>query len=260
VIHQPRRRSLAIARLAIALACFFAIIRCADLPTDPNEIFSLTLDPLPFPAVVEGDSLRDSLGVASPVHARAYNVDGDELTSAPVVYVSLDTTVTIDPSLGYLLGTGAPKSQARILAQAGSLQTPLQTLTVTTSPDIVVATDTAWTLQYSFTDSTVTSDPLSVKLYHGAVHADSVVAAWLVSFRIVYPADTAFAHTVLSPGNVSILDTTGTDGVAGRSVQIRTALLPSPDDSVIVEAMVRYRGQPIQGAPARLVLRIKPRS
>jgi hypothetical protein len=258
VIGTRARSSLV--RGVASIAILAAIIHCTDLPTDPNEVFSLTFDPLPFPSVVQGDSLRDSMGVAVPVHARAFNVDGDEVTSAAVLYSTLDTTVTIDQTLGWLVGTGARKSQARLLAQAGSLQTPSQTITVTSSPTTVVAGDTAWTLQYAFTDSTATSEPLSVKLYHGAVHADSTVAGWLVSFRIVYPADTAFAHTVSTPGTVSLVDTTGADGVAGRSVQIRTALLPAAEDSVIVEAMVKYLGQPVQGAPARRVLRIKPKS
>ncbi|HEY5491467.1 MAG TPA: hypothetical protein VIK25_09800, partial [Gemmatimonadaceae bacterium] len=50
---------------------------CTNVGTAPNAIVSLAFDTLPYPSVVAGDTLRDSLGRAAPLHALAYNADGN---------------------------------------------------------------------------------------------------------------------------------------------------------------------------------------
>ena len=86
---------------------------------------------------------------------------------------------------------------------------------------------------------------------------DSVVSSYLVSFRIVSPADTLLFRLVDERGVRSSLDTTDASGIATRRIRLDVARLTSLTDSVIVQASVKYRGTNVRGSPARLVLKVK---
>ena len=58
---------------------------------------------------------------------------------------------------------------------------------------------------------------------------------------------------------VTSLDTTASDGTAGRRLRVRSLLLPTKPDSFVVIATVRYRGAPVRGSPVRFVIRTQPR-
>jgi len=60
-------------------------------------------------------------------------------------------------------------------------------------------------------------------------------------------------------GTQSSLDTTDTGGVGARRIRIDLRRLTTLTDSVIVQALVKYRGVDVRGSPARLVLRVKPK-
>jgi hypothetical protein len=255
------RRSTPLRRVARLVAAVMLAYACTRLPSDPTEIFSLTFEPLPSPSVVSGDSLRDTLGVATPVMAHAYNSDGDELDPGTVRFLVADTGMAVDSVTGHLVAGPGRKYSVRLHAYAGSLQSPSQTIFVTSRPDIVVATDTAWLLEYALGDTLAVSPELGVKLYHGEVHPDSAVQAYLVSFQIVSPVDTGSLWLTNVSRQRSHVDTTGADGAAQRNVAVRTeAILANAIDSIVVEAMVRYKGAPVSGSPVRLLLRVKPRS
>jgi hypothetical protein len=87
----------------------------------------------------------------------------------------------------------------------------------------------------------------------------TAVASYLVSFRIVSPADTTLARLVTEAGARSSIDTTDASGFAGRRIKLDVTKLTALTDSVIVQATVKYRGQNIRGSPARLVLKVKPK-
>ena len=70
------RRALALALLGSAA--------CSDLTSTPGGPQSLSIDSLPFPAVVVGDTLRDTLGVAAPVTAKVYDGANRVIAGAPV--------------------------------------------------------------------------------------------------------------------------------------------------------------------------------
>ena len=88
---------------------------------------------------------------------------------------------------------------------------------------------------------------------------DSSVGSWLVSFRIVSPTDTAVVKLVGDNGTRSSLDTTNAAGIAGRKIKLDVTKLTNLNDSVIVQAFVKYRGVNVRGSPARLVLKVKPK-
>ena len=67
----PARRI--VAPLAVVLAAVAG--SCTEIGTNPATVTALEFDSLPYPAVVTGDTLRDSLGNAAPLSATAFNVN-----------------------------------------------------------------------------------------------------------------------------------------------------------------------------------------
>jgi hypothetical protein len=65
------------------------------------------------------------------------------------------------------------------------------------------------------------------------------------------------ARLVNDAGVSSKLDTTDATGDASRKIKLNPARLTAVNDSIIVNATVRYKGQ-IRGSPVRLVLKVKP--
>lgn len=239
-----------------------SVTACSDINTDPHSVASIALDTIPFPAVVAHDTLRDSLGVARPLHATAYNPAGDALTGVPITYLAADSGVTVDSVTGVVVADTARVTPVRIIAEAGGLQTMADTIYVVPAPDSVAAVNPQDTLAYSLSDSTLNvSTGLTVKVMHrNGTPSPLPVRGWIVSYTIVAPADTLLAQLVGDNGRAARIDTTAVDGTASRQIRIRPGRLSATTDSVIVNAMIRYRGAPIVGAPLRFVLQVKPRS
>lgn len=249
--------------LVAATAVTIAIVTaCSDINTDPHSVASIALDTIPFPAVVAHDTLRDSLGIARPLHATAFNPQGDRLTGVAITYLVADSGAKVGPTTGIVVGDTARATPVRIVAEAGGLQTMPDTIFVVPAPDSVVAVNPADTLTYSLRDSTLNiSTALTVKVLHrNGVATATPVRGWLVSYSIVSPSDTLVAQLVGDNGRTAHVDTTAADGTAGRRVRIRPGQLAAANDSVIVNAMIRVRGAPITGAPLRFVLQVKPGS
>ena len=103
---------------------------------------------------------------------------------------------------------------------------------------------------------------LTVKLVAGVPPNDTAVKSWIVSFTIVSQPDSRLTELVNDGGKPSVVDTTGTDGVAGRQLRLHPLYLTSTTvvDSVIINASARYRGALVAGSPMRIVVKFKPRS
>jgi hypothetical protein len=115
-------------------------------------------------------------------------------------------------------------------------------------------------LSYSLIDTTLNVSPqLTVKLTHGVSPDDSVVKSYIVSFAIVSQSNPSLGELVNDGRKPSIVDTTDTNGVAGRAIRLHPLFLTTPIDSIIVNATTKYRGIEVSGSPMRLVLKIKPR-
>lgn len=257
------RSSSALALLPPAFVMAAALVLgCAGINTDPRSVASIALDTIPFPAVVAHDSLRDSLGVARPLHATAYNPQGAALTGVPLRFLVADSGAAVDTATGYVVGDTARATPVRVLAEAGGLQTMPDSLWIVPAPDSVAAQNPADTLAYSLADSTLNvSTGLVVRVMHrNGTTTPTAVRGWLVSYRIVSPADTVLAQIVGDNGRPARVDTTASDGTASRQIRVRPVRLTASTDSVIVEAMVRFHGAPIAGAPLRFILQVKPRS
>ncbi|MBA4070909.1 MAG: hypothetical protein C0497_03595 [Gemmatimonas sp.] len=242
---------------------------CSDVGTTPDGIVALAFDTLPYPSVVARDTMRDSTGKAAPLRAVAYNADGDVIANPPVRYIALDTGVDIS-SQGYLIATTRTSGTVRLVAAAASLQSLPKTVTVTREPSRFAASGaTADTLLYTSPDtaSKNVSKAMTVKLTRDsagtAVNVPGFLVSWLVTFRgqTILPTDTTLASLWedATSRRVSLVDTTGTDGTAARTLRIRPYALPSTADSFVVEASTRFRGAPVAGSPVKFVIHFRPK-
>jgi hypothetical protein len=260
-------------RSAIARAIPLAIVSlagsCTDVVTNPAIAVAISFDTLPYPSVVAGDTLRDSLGRAAPMRAIAFNSSGGVIASAPIRYIAIDTGITIAPT--GIVTAQARTGKIRIVASVNGLQSIVETLTVARQPNAVVPvaplTDT---LFYAPLDNpgTNVSCPLTVRVTT-ADTAGGVPATqgWVVSYQAFHDgqplvqSDTTLA-TVWDDlsSNATLVDTTIVDGTAARRVRVRSlGLSVSPTDSVIVMATVRYRGANLPGSPIRFVVYATPK-
>lgn len=247
------RWALAAASVTAAMA---AAMACTKIPTDANAVLSLTVDSLPAPAVVIGDTLRDSTGRAAPLRATVFNFQGGAISNPPLRFSALDRGVTVDSVTGFAIGDSLRQTPARILISIAGLQAT-RTLDVTLRPDTLGVENGRDSLTYSLTDTTKNFSPaLSVEVLH--YPALGGVKSYIVGFTIVSPTDTLLAQLVNEGGAASRVDTTDANGIASRRIRLNPAKLISLNDSIIVNASVKYRGAQIHGSPVRLVLKVKP--
>ena len=238
-------------------------IACTDISDSSTAVLSLQFDTLPFPAVVVGDTLRDTTGAIIIPVVHAFNFKGGEITPPPVYFQSPDSGVTVDSATGIIVGDSLRSTPARIIATVGKLQA-IQRINLTLRPDAITASKDVDTVNYSLLDSTknTSTDALSVKLSHGIAPNDSAVPNYIVSFEIVSQSDPNLAELVNDAGRLSVIDTTDVDGIAGRRIRVHPVNLGTGTsvDSVIVQATAKYHGQPVAGSPVRLVMVLQPGS
>lgn len=247
-------------RVALAAVAVVIVAACTDIPTSDSAVLAITADALPAPAVVVGDTLRDSTGQATALQAKVYNFQGNVISNPTLSFLALDRGVKVDSKTGFVTGDSVRNTPARIVVSAGSLQV-IQTLLVTLRPDTVFAVNGRDSLAYALLDSTKNvSNALSVRVLHSLTSADSAVNSYLVSFAIVSPADTLLAKLVDDAGLASRVDTTDDSGTASRKIRLTPIRLTALRDSIIVNATVKYRGAQVRGSPVRLVLIVKPGS
>ena len=241
---------------------WFAALACTDLSGSGSStsVLSIQFDSLAAPSVVVGDTLRDTTGAVIIPVVHAFNFDGDEITSVPVRFQSPDSGVVVDSITGIIFGDSLRSTPARIVATVGSLQA-IQRLDLTLRPDLAAGLHDRDSLSYSLLDTTLNVSPqLTIKLTHGVAPDDSVVKSYIVSFAIVSQSNPQLGELINDAGKPSVVDTTDTNGVAGRSIRLHPLFITAPVDSIIVNATARYRGSEVSGSPVRLVLKVKPRS
>lgn len=258
------RRAIACAALAAGTA-----VACAEFGTGIGDISYIAFDGIPYPALITGDTLRDSLGVATPLRASAFDGSGREIADARFEYLLLDTGtvgVRVD-SLGHLIGTTRRDGTVRVIAALDGLQTAARLIRVTRRPDSTfAATAATQTFNYSLPDgnSNVSGDLRISLVSRDTVGVAPGVGGWLVRWRTVHagdtlaPGDTTLVALQASSGARSVTDTTTAEGTSTRKLRIFAARLTVPVDSFIVLAEVRRHGVPVAGSPVRFVVNIAP--
>lgn len=235
-------------------------VACSDIDTGPNVAASLEFTALPFPAVVAGDTLRDTSGIAAPLRAIVFNSDNKEIIDAPARYAGLESVVRVDSATGVVVAGSVADTTARIVAFVGALQSAPLRLSVVPRPDAVARFGTIDTLRYSVIDSTQNlSGELAVRVVSRGAGGDIPVRDWVVTFTLQVPADSTRALIVADNQRRSTADTTSAAGVASRKVRLFPTGLTSARDSIVVLVRVQYRGAQVAGSPLRLVLPAQPR-
>ena len=245
--------------LPLSLIAGAMFLACVEIPTGADDVLSFQFNALPSPSVVVGDTLRDSLGVATPLSITAFNYSNEVVENVPARFRALDARVTVDSITGILVGDSVSTTASRVFATLEAF-TAFVNVPVVLRPDTVIGANDRDSLSYSLTDTAANvSNAIGVKVLHGLTTADSAVASYRVSFDILSPADTAFVRLVNDAGGRAQADTTDATGVANRKIKVDVSRLTVPVDSVIVQASVKYRGLHVRGSPMRLVLKLKPR-
>jgi hypothetical protein len=269
----PRRAIVALGSMGLASAVGLALslASCTEISTDPNEIAAIEFDStsLGSPSVVLGDTLRDTLGVVTPLLAKAFNAKGGFIGDAQIEFFTPDTTITIT-SAETVVGRLASTTPAKVIALAGGLQTLPVSIGLVLAPDTLRAIDQPEPLTLT-SDSLRFSDSLLVALPHRDGTTTTGVGPWLVSFAVEYhglaldPSDKTRAWitsaTARNAAPTPIDTTDATAGQAFRLLAVRTSafsgLATGQQDSVIVRASAKYRGNPVPGSPVRLVVYLR---
>jgi hypothetical protein len=247
--------------VVLSLAAALGLAACTNVSTDPDAVAALQFDGAPYPSVVVGDSLRDSLGLVAPLVAIALNNDGDPIPDAEVVFSSPDTVLQFLEG-GIVFGrlrnpTGAA---SRVYATVGSLQSqPASLFTVQRADSLArgVEADT--------TNATISEELAFTLLADTTLGAPKVVVpGWLVSFKLRYrgsdlsPNDTSIAYTWTGTTRriASFVDTTDASGRAGRRVVVRAPRVPEDTVFLVATAKRRKAGTTPLTAETRLIIRL----
>lgn len=261
----------------LAAVCGASLFACAEVGTGPSSPAAIELPPYPSPSVVIGDTLRDLNGRVTGIHAIVRNVRGEIIADAPTRYLYADalrdSALAVDTISGVVRALRVPKGTARLAARVGASLQVLREIIVTTRPDSV---DRAGQANFALFTTTLpdtgraqattnTSVAFTVSVRHiDSLKVPSAVNGWPVRFELVSPAnvnnDTTLAvYLVDDVGRASVLDTSDGSGTAGRKVRIRAQRFPTGTaiDSVIVRAVISYRGVAVKGSPIRMALPVK---
>ena len=251
---------------------------CSDFATVPDDLRVLEFRGLAFPAVVAGDTLRDSLGVALVADAQVFDESGNVVEGAEVRWVTPDTGfIEITPN-GTIVArdTLTTSRNPRVFVQFEGLQSLPSELAVVARPDTAIAQAAPATLDFRTATppgtERATSADIGLKLENRTRRATPIgVQRWLVSYRAEYdgtvlePGDSTIAMLVSSTGRPTAVDTTDGSGLAALRLRGREAALAGQTDSVIVFASAKVYDpetgavRDVPGAPARFAVQIRRR-
>ena len=257
----------------LALATAVTLVTCTEVGTDPDAAIAIELDPPQLPALVVGDSLRDSTGRAVPLAARALNFREEVIPDAPIRFLALDTgVITLDSVTGFVVGRDT--GQVAVLAAVSQrLQSAPDTVRVTIRPDSVFAAPINLIDTLEHVLGADTRDTLTVTVGHDTtpdIPGDTLVGVrnYLVRFAIVAPpipppGDSTQVQLVNEATRPSSADTTDASGVASRVLRLsRAASLPAPvtQESVTVTvdvSVARPDASPVPGSPVRFSILLR---
>lgn len=248
--------------LLVALATLAAA--CLDMSA-PKGAASISLLQLPSGYVVRGDVMRDSAGAAAKLGVLAYDGDGKVIEDPGTQFFIVDSNPAahFDAS-GVLVGDRL--GSIRVIGQIGNLQTPLTSIPITLAPLTITAVPIKDTLAAPLGADSISST--RSKQLSAVVHAvgDTVVPGVYVHFAITRTLASSSQGPAFyignSDGKPSTLDTTDAGGNSNHKLLwVLTRRLADPSlvcgqkaDSVVVEASATYKGAPLAGSPARIVV------
>ncbi len=253
-------------RRALIGAAILVLAACIELGGPTDGVVSITNLRLPYPSVVVGDLMRDSLGNPSPLFLTAFGADGEPLPTEPLTFVALDTTLSVDPD-GTVHGLFRDSIGGRVVGGAGSLQTPPNRIIVTIAPTAVTMGPGPTTIQFVNTapDTSATTNWSTPLLLTITGAAGAPAQGYVVTYALVETPDpvtpgTPTAYISDAGARTMTRDTTDTRGVASRIVVLRQGAVAtdirsgSRIDSVIVRATIKYLGADVPGSPVDFIV------
>jgi hypothetical protein len=264
-------------RALAAVVTVAAMGACLQLDVPENQVASISALSVPYPTVVIGDVMRDSLGVARPISVIAYDAEGRALGGVAVQIIVLDatantlgTSVGVD-QLGYVHGLIRDTLGARVFATVGSFGAPPQRILVSVAPQVAKQSAAATAISFDITtpDTSVQtnwSPPLELTLTDGnTTGAQGFIITYEVT-RSPTPtiAGVPTAYVGDDAGKASRRDTTDVKGIAGRRVILRQQAIGdaalfagTKTDTIIVRATVKYNGADLSGTPFDYIVPVK---
>jgi hypothetical protein len=269
-----------VTRAGAALMVALVLTACAEVGSGPDVPAAIEISELPSPSVVIGDTLRNVAGIVSPVRATVRNLNGDVIAGAAVRYLyadfGRDSAIAIDSVTGIVRAVRAlvGGSEGRLGARVGASLQVLKTVAVVPRPDTVdrlgqaaiatFVTTLADTGRSGANNNSAPALTVVVRNIDALTSVASNVRTWPVRFEVLTPANptndtTQSVFLVDDSGRPSVLDTTDQSGIAGRRIRIRAQRFPASGDtaSVVVRAIVTYKGIALRGSPFRLVLPVR---
>lgn len=266
------RKVRALASRLLGIAAVTMIAGCAEVGSGPEVPAAIEFLPFPSPSVVVGDTLRNIDGAVMPIMALVRNISGDVITDANTRYLyadfARDSALMVDSATGIVVALKTPTGtgDVRLGARAATSLQILKNLIVTIRPDTMsraglAPLDTFKTILPDTIPKANTTPELNVVVQHLETTTPSNVNAWPVRFELVWPVNptndtTLSAFLVDDTGRPSTLDTTSSNGQAGRKVRLRAAQFPAAGvtDSVKVLVSSTYKGAQLKGSPYTIVL------
>lgn len=254
------RLSLRAAGIAFLIAAVAAA--CNEVGTNPSTPVAIQLEAPASPSVLLGDTLRDSLGRAAPLHVVVFNYKNDTIANIPVSFLAVDSTgsVTVDPTLGTVVGHRLTVSPVLVVATAAGLQSIPDTIVVVDTPSVMLAEDSARdSVDFSFAgglrDTVLT---LRVRLVH--LPDSAAVPDYAVHYTVLHPApyvntDSTNVQLVKNATVAQLVDTTDATGSTNLALRLTPFTHPF-NDSLVVQVSATAPGGLPAGSPVVYVRRI----
>ncbi len=244
-----------------ALGAAVLAASCIELGTDPNAIGAISFDGIPYPAVVAGDTLRNEQGRVTPLRATVLSGAGATVPDAKVEFFTRDTSIILTPD-GRVIGKASARGVARLFATVDGLQSVTREIDVVARPDTVAFVSAPDSLIVSAVDTTNNSADFRLRLFTKATGqgVKGFLVRYVLAFRgaPVAPGDTSRILLVNEAGRPSAVDTTDSNGDAGRRVHVRVPQLSGVSDSAVVRFRVSAAAYPAIEREFRRVLHIRP--
>ena len=253
-------------------AVIVGITACDPLATNNSQATVASISDLmiPAPSVVVGELMKDSLGNDAPLSLAAFDPEGRLLVNQPIFISVFDPSIHVD-QLGYVHGVIRDTVGARLVAGAGSLQTPQSRIIVSVRPELATKSTAPTAINFDIatpdtSNQTNWSPLLSLTLTNTAtLGAQGFIVEYTV-IRSPAPTTTGVPTVYLGDeaGKATRRDTTDHFGTASRRIVLRqqafgdAALIAgTKTDTVIVRATALYGGVNISGTPVNFTIPLK---
>jgi hypothetical protein len=246
-----------------AIVAVAAVYACSEVSTDPDVPVAIEIVPPILPAIAEGDTLRDSLGMVQPVLVRVLNSQNQVIPDAPVRFFTIRndaSIIEVDSVTGVVAGLRL--GEADVVARLNGLQSIRLTMRVTPAPDTVAPVSALVdSVLYGIADDTARKLEVTVSKRTTTVSgSDTIVRVpfWRVRYTVVDPPDLAantdttrvyIAHE--SSNRLSRVDTTDASGVARRRLRFPTGVVSDLTRRTFVTEVVVLApdGSHVAGSP-----------